>query len=354
MDSTGPSSGTTRKYRWGILGTGYAADQFTQALSGVSRAEIHSVASQSADRANQFAKRFGIQTSFGSYQELIASDAVDIVYVAAVAPMHRDLCLAAIASGKAVLCEKPFAMNADEASEIADAAGRAGVFCMEAMWSRFIPLMTRVRQTVHDGVIGSVVCTTADFGLRQTPRSSPRLFHPDNGGALRDLGVYPISLAVEYLGPPDSVDVFLTRSPEGVDTRASGVLGYRDGQSAFLLADITTQTPTTATIIGSTGYIEIETPMYRPTRAKLFRTTEPADAIATAKRGSRVRRLVSGLKKRLIPSFQTITSGYQGNGYQYQAIEVIRCLDGSLLQSPVMPLSQSVDILKVVDRAQGA
>jgi predicted dehydrogenase len=340
-----------RSYRWGILGTGYAADQFSLALRQLPNATLAAVGSQSAQRVKQFADRHNVAVRCSSYEELIRSDSVDIVYIGAVAPLHYSLCLTAIAHGKPVLCEKPFAMSAEEAIDIANAATQKGVFCMEAMWSRFLPLMVRVRHMIASGLIGELTSVTADFGLRQTPKTNPRLFSESlGGGATRDLGVYPISIAIEYLGTPERTHLECFRGNSGVDERVMGVLKFASGASASILADIRCQTPTRASIVGTEGYISIESPMYRPTRAWLTKTKSPQ--ITRGNKGSgKLRQIASKVVQRLLPASQCIHEPYRGNGYHYQAIEVMNCLGRGLLESTVMPLSQSIEVLRVIDMA---
>ncbi|TWU57879.1 Gfo/Idh/MocA family protein [Rubripirellula reticaptiva] len=344
---------SSKNYRWGVLGTGYAAREFTSGLQSLENATVTAVGSESSERASNFAKSHSIETSFGTYDEVIHSDSVDIVYVGTVAPLHRKLCLQAIEAGKPVLCEKPFAMSAAEASEIAALAKAKSVFCMEAMWSRFIPLMVDIRSRIRSGEIGEIVSVAADFGLRQTPLSNPRLFHPEQGGALRDLGVYPISLAVEYLGMPDDVRITCAFGQGGADVRAGGSLHYQTGAIATVMADISAATPTVATIIGTEGFIEIQSPMYRPTRAKITHTSIPGPATQSSKSRSgvsaRVHHVASAVKRQLLKSGKSLAAGYRGNGYQYQAREVMECLDRGLTESSTMPLSQSIEILKVID-----
>ena len=347
-------------YRWGIIGTGYAANEFASGLSQLADAEITGVASQTESRAEQFAGKFGVRDHYGSYVELIDRADLDVVYVGTVAPRHHDLCMRAIAAGKAVLCEKPFAMNAQQASEIACAARESGVFCMEAMWSRFVPLMTRVRDFVKDGGIGDVRHVSADFGLRQTPQSNPRLFDAQNGGALRDLGVYPISLAVDLLGFPSSIDIRQQMEPSGADSRASGVLGYDSGAIATISADIRCQSPTRATIVGTEGFIEIEPPFYRPVVARIHKvpSPKPIPSDSNSRRSGRgrmildrARRIAAAAKRRLLSGAQVIREPYEGNGYQYQAAEVLRCLSAGKTESSTMPLQHTIETLRVIDLA---
>ena len=348
------SDSNKTNYRWGLLGTGYAAKQFASGLNTLSRANLWSVASRSQSRADSFAQVHGIRKPFGSYEDLIDDPEVNIVYVGTTLPSHHELCLRCIDRGKAVLCEKPFAVSVEQATEIRDAALDRGVFCMEAMWSRFIPLMSLVRRLVLDGAIGEVKSVSGDFGLRQTPQSQPRLFDPVEGGALRDLGVYPISLAVQYLGLPDRVDIRQVFETSGVDSRAAGTLHYQSGAVANISADIRCQLPTRATLIGTDEYIEIQPPMYRPTIAHLYRTQLPEPHSSSPQRGAlatKLRRVVSGVRSRLLRSYERIQMGYEANGYQYQAAEVMQCLDAGAIQSHVMPLQQSIDVLSVIELA---
>lgn len=341
------------KYRWGILGTGYAASQFVTGLKTLANADVVSVASRSQPRAESFAKMHQIERCFSSYDDLIDDPEVDVIYIGTTLPSHHELCLRSIERGKAVLCEKPFAFSVQQATEIRDAAQSNHVFCMEAMWSRFIPLMRRVRQLVLDGAIGELQVLSADFGLRQTPQSQPRLFDPVEGGALRDLGVYPISLAVQYLGMPKQVDVTQVFESGGADFRAAGTLHYESGAVASVAADIRCQLPTRATLIGTEGYIEIESPMYRPTVANLVRSARPLASEPMVPRGAfemKLRRVASVIRSKLQRNRERIRMGYAANGYQYQAAEVMDCLDSGVIESKVMPLQETIDVMKVIER----
>ncbi len=309
------------------------------------------VGSQSAQRVNAFADRHDVAVRCCSYEELIRSNEVDIVYVGTLAPLHYPLCLSAILHSKPVLCEKPFAMSADEATDVANAAKQNGVFCMEAMWSRFLPLMMRLRLVIEAGEIGELTSIVSDFGLRQTPETIPRLFSEQlGGGALRDLGVYPVSLAIEYLGTPDRFHLECVMGESGVDERVMGVLRFPSGASASIMADIRSHTPTIASIIGTDGFINIESPMYRPKRAWLTKTRIPQASLTDSGSG-RLRRIASQIKRRLVPTSQCIKQRYSGNGDHYQALEVMSCLDHGLLESNVMPLNQSIEVMRVVDAA---
>ncbi|QDT08800.1 Gfo/Idh/MocA family protein [Planctomycetes bacterium K23_9] len=351
--------------RWGIIGTGYAAQQFINGLRELDDVNIRAVASQSPHRASQFAAQYSIDAFESSYSDLIARQDIDIVYIGAIASLHHALCMECIESGMPVVCEKPFAMNADEAAEIAQASETYGVFCMEAMWSRFIPLHLRLRDLVASGEIGEVMSVSADFGLRQTPRSNPRLFRSDSGGAILDLGVYPTSLAVQYLGEPDHVhwDCVNGRyGPDALDSvneRAVGAFRYKSGALATVAADIVCELPTQATIVGTDGVIQIDTPMYRPDTARLTRSAIPAGAFESTRSGNlglfnakqKARRILSAVKRRCWPPYRTIHVGYRGNGYQYQASEAMKCLQDGLVESSIMPLDQSVAVLRTIDQA---
>ena len=328
--------------RWGIIGTGFAATQFVNGLAHVQNAEVSVVASRTVDRAKEFASEYSVPTSVGSYEELIKREDVDIVYVGAVASLHHQLCLDCIAHQKPVLCEKPFATSSTQATEIASAARDAKVFCMEAMWTRFIPLMKLVRSLVHDGAIGRIHSVSGDFGIRATAKSHPRLFEPASGGALLDLGVYPVALSVDLMGKPESVSWFCRHSSDGsppVIEHASGAFQYANGSTAQVSADILCATPTRATIVGSEGYLEL-TPLYRPTRALLHRAADPETV-----------NLISKIKRRLGFNVETLRSKCVGNGYQYQAIEAMNCISDGKTESDIMPLEDSVTTLEIIERS---
>ena len=311
-----------RPIRWGFLGAGGIAASMAADLPHGTNL-LHSVAARDAGRAAAFAARFGASRSHGSYQALIEDPDVDIVYIATTHPFHRTQALMAIDAGKAVLIEKPLALNASHAREVLGAARDKGVFAMEAVWMRANPLILRAREMVAGGVIGEVVAVHADFsiGLDFDPRH--RLYDLANGGgALLDLGVYPMHFAWLFLGRPDTQQVLGTLSPTGSDATVAIQWGYASGATAQLRCAMTARTPGRATIAGTTGSISAEPWFLNPERL----------VVTTGEGESRV-------------------AGEQ-TAYGPQIEEVERCLRAGLLESPLAPHADTIAVLELIDRAR--
>jgi len=227
---------TAPPIRWGILAPGGIANTFALAVNRYTRAQLVAVGSRNKDRAERFATQHGIPTTHVGYEALINDPQVDAVYVASPHSEHHDHALLAIAAGKHVLVEKSFARNAAEAQEVVDAARAAGVFCMEAMWTRFLPHVVALRSVLERGDIGRIVGLIADHG--QPFASWPathRIHNPElAGGALLDLGVYPVSFAHDLLGVPDRIAAVGSLTPTGVDGQISIALGFGPDVQASL------------------------------------------------------------------------------------------------------------------------
>lgn len=319
-----------KKIRWGILGPGTISQKFATGLKAIPDAEIVAVGSRDLQRANIFADTFDIPHRHGNYVELAANSEVDVIYVATPHPFHKECAMLCLEAGKAVLCEKPFTVDAEQAQEMIACAREHKQFLMEAMWTRFIPMMVKVRAWLADGAIGEPRMLTADFGNwveLSAENLKGRLFTPElGGGALLDIGVYTVSLASMVFGTPAEITSLAHIGKTGVDERAAILLGYDAGQIANLSCAITTRTSHEARIFGTKGAIHIPN-FSRATSAML----EIID-----KEPLRVE----------IP--------FTANGYEYQAIEVINCLRKGKLESDVMPLDESLSIIKTMDttRAQ--
>lgn len=313
--------------KWGIIGTGNIAKQFARGLAAMPDAELTAVGSRTAASAQAFADEFGAARAHSSYEALAADPEVQAVYIATPHPMHLENSLLCIEAGKAVLVEKPFTLNAKEAKTLIDAAQAKGVFAMEAMWTRFFPVMTKLKELVESGAIGEIKLLQADFGY-----NSP--FNPDSrtdnaelgGGALLDVGVYPISLASYVLGSPTEVSSYAHLGPTGVDEQAAIILNHEDGALALISTAIRATTPHEAVIMGSKGNIRLPAPWWKP-ETLLLQTGEETE---------------------------TFNSPLPHNGYPYEAAEVARCLEAGLTESPVMPLAETLAIMQTLDtcRAQ--
>lgn len=313
--------------RWGILGTGGIARKFAEGLAFLPDAELLAVGSRSDASADDFGAAFEVPRRYASYEALVADPDVDVVYVATPHSFHRDHTLLALRHGKAVLCEKPFALNAREAAEMIAVAREMGLFLMEAMWTRFIPLMDVVRRLLAEGAIGDVRMFSADFGFRVDVDPGHRLVNPAlGGGALLDIGVYPVSFASMLWGEPQRVTGYAHLTPTGVDERSAFVLDY-GSRLAVCHAAIDVETPTEAVLMGTEGSIRLHRRFHNASRLTLSRPGRPDEEI-----------------ERPIES----------TGLQYQAAEVMRCLREGRKESDRMPLDETLSIMRTLDalRAQ--
>jgi predicted dehydrogenase len=310
--------------RWGILGTGGIAMAFVSDLQLTGSSVVGAVGSRSQGSADRFADAFGIERRHSSYESLVADPAVDIVYVATPHPMHRDNAILALNAGKPVLVEKPFAMNATEATEIVTAARQRGLFAMEAMWTRFLPHVAVIRDWLEQGALGEIVTVTADHGQWFAEDPGFRLFAPQlGGGALLDLGVYPVSFASMILGTPDRIVSISEPAFTGVDAQTSMLFGYEGGAQAVLTCTLRAKSPTRASIVGVDAMIEIDGDFYAPTAVTLVpRQGEPTRVVST----------------------------HEGRGLRHQADEVACRLAAGALESPLMPLDETISIMDTMDR----
>lgn len=314
--------------RWGILGTGRIATAFAEGLRYLPDAELYAVGSRSNERARGFGERFGIDRRYGSYYALANDPNVDIIYVATPHPVHHPATMLCLEAGKAVLCEKPFAVNAHQAREMIDTARARNLFLMEAMWTRCLPLMIRLRELLAEGVIGEPRMVDADFGFRINPDPNHRLFAPMlAGGGLLDVGTYGISFASMIFGEPERVAGLATIGETGVDEQSVVVLGYAGGQLATVISAIRTRTPQEATVMGTEGVIRIHPFWWKPTQLTISRAGREEE---------------------------TIEVPFEGNGYNYEAAEAMRCLREGLTESPLVPLDETLANMATLDeiRAQ--
>jgi predicted dehydrogenase len=309
--------------RWGILGTGGIAQTFAEDLQLTDSWVIGAVGSRSQDSADRFADRFGTRARHPSYESLVADPAVDAIYVATPHPFHRENAILALRAGKPVLVEKPFAMNATEAAEIVAVAREEKLFAMEAMWTRFLPHIALIREWLAAGALGELVTVTADHGQWFPEDPEFRLFAPElGGGALLDLGIYPVSFASMILGTPNRIAAVLDPAFTGVDAQTSMVFGYETGAQAVLTCTLRAKSPTRASIVGTDARIEIDGDFYAPATVTLL----PRDGEPTR-----------------------IESTHEGRGLRHQADEVARRLAAGDLESPLMGLDESIAIMETMD-----
>ena len=316
-----------RPVRWGILATGGIARAFAEDLALQPGCEVVAVGSRSRAAAEGFGDEFGVPHRHASYQALVDDPDVDAVYVDTPHPGHHAAALLAINAGKAVLVEKPFAMDAAQAREMIDAARERGTFLMEAMWTRFLPHIARVRQVLAAGTLGDVVYLTAEHGQWFAADPRFRLFAPDlGGGALLDLGIYPVSFASLVLGSPARITAVSDRAFTGVDATTSMIFQYDGGAHAVLTTTLRAASGNPAAIYGTAARMEIDGWFYTPTTFRVI-----------ARDGAELERF---------------DQPYTGRGLRGQAAEVGRCLRAGLLESPLMPLDETYTIMQAMDEVR--
>ena len=312
--------------RWGVVGTGGIAAAFVTDLGLLPDAEVVAVGSRNAGQAAAFAQRHGIARHHPSYDAVCRDPEVDVVYVATIHPGHHDAALLAVAAGKAVLVEKPFAMDAGEARAVVDAARAREVFLMEAMWARFVPHMVRVRELLAEGALGEIQLVIADHCQWFPGDPTHRLLAPElGGGALLDLGIYPVSFASMVLGTPSTVTAAGTRSVTGVDATTSVLLTYDGGAHAVLTTTLSALGPNRAAIVGTEARLEIDSVFYSPTTFTLTRRDG---------------------------SVERFDEPHEGLGLRHEAAEVMRCLREGRTESDVLPLDETVAVMATMDEVR--
>jgi predicted dehydrogenase len=314
------------RVRWGILATGGIAASFTADLVDLPDAEVVAVASRSEQSAKAFAERFGIPRAYGEWRALAEDEDVDVVYVATPHSAHRVAAGMCLEAGRGVLCEKPFTLNVREAEELVALARGRGRFLMEAMWMYCNPLVRRLAEMVRDGAIGEVRTVQADFGLAGPFPPSHRLRDPaQGGGALLDLGVYPISFAQLLLGEPSDVTGRAVLSDEGVDLQTGALLSWESGAIASVHCSIVGGTATTASVTGSQGRIDIPNGFFFPDHFVLHRDgREPQTFAADPADGPR-------------------------NSFRHEATEVMRALRAGETESLLVPLDGTLAVMRTLD-----
>ena len=312
-----------RPVRFGILATGKIARGFTAALDLVPDAVAAAVGARRLESAQEFATAFGIGTAHGSYAELVADPDVDVVYVASPHALHHEHVLLALEAGKPVLCEKAFTLTEQQATELVDEARARGLFLMEAMWTRCHPLVRRLQQLLGTGELGAVRQVRADLGFRVDAAPTDRLLDPAlGGGALLDMGIYPLTFARLFLGEPDHVAAAGTLAPTGIDLDVVLGLTHPDGGVAALSASMTAPTPRSASIATDLGRFDVPEPFHHPSSATW----------------------VSG------EHTEPLTEPVLGTGLAHEAIEVVRCLRAGEVESPLVPHSETLATMRLMDR----
>ncbi|WP_426107042.1 Gfo/Idh/MocA family protein [Massilia sp. TSP1-1-2] len=312
-----------RPIRWGILGTGGIARAFATALQDTPHAVLAAVGSRSIDSARAFGMEFGAPQSFGSYEALCAAPDIDIIYIGTPHPLHARNALMALEGGKAVLCEKPFTMNLREARQVVASARARKLFLMEAMWTRFMPALAEVKRIIDSGLLGVISQVHADFGFAGTCDPEHRINKRElGGGALLDLGIYPLSISHALLGPVVSVQAQAVLSDGGIDLTTGWSMKHASGAMSICSCSLRARTPCELTVSGTLGSVRMDAMFHLAERITLT--------------------LGDGIKR-------VIETPYLGNGYVHEAIEAGRCLRAGLTESPHMLHDDTLALMGLMD-----
>ena len=312
-----------KEYTWGIIGPGKIANKFAVALTLAGRTRLDAIASRDTARGKAFATAHGAGRIYDTYEQLAADPTIDAVYIATPHGFHAEHALLCLRQGKAVLCEKPMALSARQVAEMVDASVSHHAFLMEAMWTRFLPLMQQTIDLIGEGRIGTLKYVRADFGFLSSFNPEGRLYNLRlGGGSLLDIGIYPLFLCLQLLGEPDEIRAAGHLAPTGSDETCHAILTWRNGQSAVISSTLACQTSLTAEIAGTEGTIRIPTPWYKNDKLEWNRTGEEPHLI------------------QLEPMV---------NGFEYQIREVTRCLDEGLIESPSMSHAFSGMMARTMD-----
>jgi predicted dehydrogenase len=312
--------------RWGILATGGIAHAFASDLR-TAGLDIAAVGSRSAGSGERFAAEFGISRAHSSYEDLVADPDVDIVYISTPHPMHAENAIHALEHGKHVLVEKPFTLNEAEAAAVRDVAARKGLLAMEAMWTRYLPHMIRIRELVKGGALGDLRAVLTDHTQRISNDPGHRLNAIElGGGALLDLGIYPISFTWDLLGAPATVKASATIGPTQVDGEVATIFTYASGAVATTLSASHSVGPNTAHLVGTEARIDIDQVWYTPTS---FRLTAPDGTV-----------------------LERFESRIEGRGMQYQAIAAEQYVLAGRSDSALLPIDETVAIMGTLDEVR--
>ena len=312
------------KFKWGILGCGRIARSFCEDLANVQDAEVYAVASQSGNRLREFANDFGAQKQYNNYIDLVKDESVDAIYVATPHSYHKEHSILCLKHQKPVLCEKPFALDADETKKMIDVANENSTFIMDAFWVRFLPIYKDVLQMVENKTLGDLKMMRSDFGFNAPFDPMGRLYNKSlGGGSLMDIGVYPVFATLLFMGFPNEIKTISNIGKTDVDEQIAVVFGYNDGRLANMYASIEVESPVDVDLYFEKGWVRIQ-------RTKKF-----------------FRQLIVNEKDQ--PQ-KMKTYDIQGYGLHFEAEEVMRCVREGVNESPMMPHQFTIQFLEVIDK----
>jgi predicted dehydrogenase len=314
-----------KTYNWAILGCGRIARKFSSDLKLLPNARLYATASRDSQKAKDFAAEFGFEKAFGSYHEMLADPAVDVVYIATPHAYHHDHALLCLRHKKAVLCEKSFAINKTEVEEMMACARENNTFLMEAFWTMFQPSFTQAMEIIRSGELGAVKTVRSDFAFHAPFNPEGRLYNLAlGGGSLLDIGIYPVFAALTALGKPDSIKTMADFSPTGSEKSISMIFKYSNGEMANLTSSLSAFSPTQTEYWCERGYLVLNPRWFAPTNITIWRDGGKVETFHSAHR--------------------------EGFGYQYEAAHVMECLDAGKIESDKMSWQMSLDLMETLDR----
>jgi predicted dehydrogenase len=349
-----------RTWRFGVVGTGAMSVAMMACLAASRRVSVTAVASADAGRARDFASRFGIAQACHGLAQLLERTDVDAVYIATSTRDHADHAIAALAAGKAVLCEKPFATSVEQGLRVQEAARLSGRLFMEAQWTTALPAYRALLRLARDPSLGRPVALSSEFGLALDPAAHPRLFEGEGAGVLLDFGVYPVVLALQLLGPVRSVSAAVVRDAAGIDVHASLQLVHANGSHAQLAVSLVAALPNRTTLSCTHGNVQGDSPVMGA--ESLLRRVVPRPSVPSSGRGGAAGRLVSRLRRhRFLRRLRSALAGgerielpFGADRYAPQLEHFVSLLDAGVRASPLMPLETSLEVLRILEAARFA
>jgi len=312
-----------KTYKWGILGAARIAKKFVDGLKILPNAELYAIASRSQERSEAFKEKHGLTKAYGTYEEMLSDPELDIVYIATTNNLHFEHTMMCLEAGKAVLCEKPFASDLSQVVQMVNKAREKNVFLMEALWSRFIPSMIHFKELVDNGTIKRPMLLQCNFGFILPFDPYNRVYDPAlGGGSIPDIGIYPIFTAMYLFGKPENIEVMSVPAPTGTDWTTSVLFKHKKKEISMLTSSFEMILDNEARVYGEGGYLKLHSMFQMPTRLTL-RTNDGQET--------------------------EIPLNLTGNGYNYEAAEVMDCLDKGLIESPALPHSFSIELMQVMD-----
>lgn len=315
----------SKTYNWAILGCGHIAGKFSDDLKLLPKAKLYAAAARDLNKAQVFATEKGFEVAYGSYEEMVNDPKVDVVYIATPHSFHHKHTLLCLNHKKAVLCEKAFAMNKNEAEEMVACANENNTFLMEAFWTMFQPSFIRAMEILKSGELGKIKVVRSDFAFNAPFFENKRLYNTKlGGGSLLDIGIYPVFAVLTSLGIPDTIKTFVDFSETGTEESISMIFKYKEGEMANLVSSFSAYSPTQTEYWCEKGYLVLNPKWHAATNITLWKA--------------------GGDVQTLIPKHR------EGMGYLYEAAHVMECLDAGKIESNKMSWQTSLDMLAVLDR----